>query len=93
MAFEHKERPDDTLALFKNDDRRDDRDPLYKGQGKVNGRDFWASAWVNESRKNGSKYLSIKLKPKQEQRRETYNRQKEEVTHTRGADFDDEIPF
>ena len=73
MAFA-KERPDNTLVLFKNDDRRHERDPVYKGQGKVDGRAYWVSGWVNESRKDGSKYLSIKIQPKEEARRETHER-------------------
>lgn len=94
MAFERKERPDDQITLFKNDDRRDEKDPQYKGQGKVSGREFWASAWVNKSRE-GNSYMKIKLKPKQEQRRETYSRQQQEETTYRRAQepLDDEIPF
>lgn len=90
MAFSRTERPDDTIALFKNRERRDQKDPEYKGQGKVNGREYWASAWVNESRKDGQKYLSIKVKPKEEAKRENYSRQQQEE---RRAEYDDEIPF
>lgn len=87
MAFTQRERPDNAISLFKNDDRRNEKDPVYKGQGKVNGREYWVSGWINESRKDGSKYMSIKLKPKEEQRRETYSRQ------SREEPLDDEIPF
>lgn len=100
MAYgnNRQERPDDTIALFKNDERRNDKDPAYKGQGKINGRDYWASAWINESRKDGSKYLSIKVKPKQEARRESYDRAQapsrdRDDPRTRQSEYDDEIPF
>jgi hypothetical protein len=50
------DRPDNLLAIFKNDERRNDNDPPYRGQGKVDGREYWVSAWVNET-KAGAKVL------------------------------------
>lgn len=94
MAYggnQRRERPDDSIVLFKNDERRNEKDPTYKGQGKVSGRGYWAAAWVNESRKDGSKYLSIKLKPKEEQQRESYDRQHQEESQK--PFHNDEIPF
>lgn len=94
MAFQ-KERPDNQVVLFKNEERRDENDPVYKGQGKINGREYWASMWTNKSKKDGTTYLKIAMKPKQEARRETYSRQEQEETTFRkaSAPFDDDIPF
>lgn len=93
MAGYGKERPDNTLTLFKNDDRRNERDPVYKGQGTIDGREYWVSGWVNESRKDGRKYLSVKVKPKQETRRDNYERRDARREQAPLDDFDSEIPF
>lgn len=85
-------KPDNSLALFKNREKKGERDPDYKGQGKVSGREYWVSGWINESRKDGSKYLSIKLKDKvdvgQRRAREDY-----EHGDSQKPFHDDEIPF
>lgn len=91
MAYERREQPDDQITLFRNDQARGEKDPTYKGSGKVNGRDYWCSGWVNVSRKDGSKYLKVKFQPKQEQRRENYDRQRKEEPSR--DEFEDEIPF
>ena len=75
MAYENKRRDmdDNTLLLFANEQARGEKDPKYKGFGKQGGVDVWVSAWANRS-KDGKPYLKIKTKPKQEQRRESYER-------------------
>jgi hypothetical protein len=93
MVYERRERPDDTIVLFRNEDRRNEKDPAYKGQGRVSGREYWVSGWVNESRKDGSKYLSVKLKPKTEARRERYSRRDDYERGRAPNDLDDEVPF
>jgi len=51
-------------ALFKNDKRRDDDDPAYRGTINVNA-EFYLSAWLKTS-KAGAKYMSLSVKPKPE---------------------------
>ena len=51
-------------ALFRNPRRRDDKDPSHTGSINVEGREFWIDAWVNESKKDGSKFFGLKVKPK-----------------------------
>lgn len=85
-------RPDNSVNLFKNTERRNDRDPEYRGSGQINGREYWASAWINVSKKDGSKYLSVKFKPKQETY-ERANREEQAGTARKNLDFDDEVPF
>ncbi len=57
--------PDNSGSLFKNDKKENDRQPSMKGSAKVNGQEFWVSAWTNTSQK-GDKYISFKLEPKEE---------------------------
>jgi uncharacterized protein (DUF736 family) len=61
MAYEPK---DMTGSLFKNDRKEADTHPDYKGSALINGVDHWLDAWINTDR-NGNKYMSLKLKPKQ----------------------------
>ena len=86
MSYEPKPLEPGTLLLFKNDDRRDEKDPSHKGHGKdLGGTDVWVSAWLNKS-KDGKPYMKIRLKAKQEQRRESYTRSQEEDKRTMGGD-------
>lgn len=52
-------------SLFKNDRKENDLQPSMKGSAKVNGQEFWVSAWTNTSQK-GDKYISFRLEPKEE---------------------------
>lgn len=61
MAYEQK---DNTGSLFKNDRKETDNHPDYKGSALVGGVDHWLDAWINTDR-NGNKYMSLKLKPKE----------------------------
>ena len=49
-------------VLFKNDNKKDDSQPDYKGKIEVNHEEFWLSAWINTS-KAGNKFMSIGLVP------------------------------
>lgn len=83
-------KPDNSVNLFRNEEKKSDQHADYKGNGKINGREYWASAWINTS-KTGQKYMSIKFKPKEEQ---TYKRQSyEEAVSSIEIDPSDEIPF
>jgi hypothetical protein len=50
-------------ALFRNNEKAKDTDRDYYGTVNVNGTEFWASGWINTSKK-GTKYLSLSLKLK-----------------------------
>lgn len=52
-------------VLFKNDDRRNDRDPDYRGQCEIAGTQYWLSAWIKEAQKDGRKFMSLSFTPKQ----------------------------
>ncbi len=63
MAYEQK---DMSGSLFKNDRKETDSHPDYKGSALINGVDHWLDAWINTA-KDGSKYMSLKMKPKDAQ--------------------------
>jgi hypothetical protein len=58
VAFEHKP---NRGSLFKAD-KQGDTDRDYSGTALIEGRLFWVSGWVSES-KAGRKYLSLSFKP------------------------------
>jgi uncharacterized protein (DUF736 family) len=61
MAYEMKP---NTGSLFKNDKKETDSHPDYKGSALIDGLgECWLDAWVNTAN-NGSKYMSVKIKPK-----------------------------
>lgn len=73
-------------ALFRNDKKETDRQPDYRGQVNADGTDYWVSAWIKEGKKDGRKYMSLALTPKDEQP------QRSEAQATQVID-DDDIPF
>jgi uncharacterized protein (DUF736 family) len=54
------EQKNNTGAIFKNDYKKTEQHPDYKGKAMIDGNAKDVSAWLNES-KNGTKYLSIKF--------------------------------
>ena len=52
-------------VLFRNNRQREGKqDPPYQGQCMINGKDYWINAWVNTSKKDGSKFFGLKFKLK-----------------------------
>ena len=70
-------------SLFKNDKKETEQMPDYKGQININGQEFWLNAWINTS-KQGTKYMSLSVSPK--------DRQSNEPTR-RNVQEDQDIPF
>jgi hypothetical protein len=52
-------------VMFKNDQGGNPKRPQYRGSINVDGTDYNLSAWVRESKKDGSKFLSLTVEPKQ----------------------------
>lgn len=50
-------------ALFSNQRRENDRQPTHTGSCTIDGKPFWISAWVKDTR-DGKRYFSIEFKPK-----------------------------
>ena len=63
----NREKTDNSGALFKNNRRENDKQPEYTGQVMVNGVEMWISAWIKESKKDGSKFFSLAFQPKDQQ--------------------------
>jgi uncharacterized protein (DUF736 family) len=84
MAYEMK---DNSGSLFKNERKETDSHPDYKGSALIGGVEHWLDAWINTA-KDGSKYMSLKMKPKDAQQSGSYAKQEP-------ADLDDssDIPF
>lgn len=74
-----------TGVLFKNDKGNNPKRPDYRGTGNRDGREFNISGWIKESRKDGSKFLSLRF----EERGEVKQKPKADE----GFDDDAEIPF
>jgi hypothetical protein len=91
MAYEMKP---NTGSLFKNERKEADTHPDYKGSALVDGLgECWLDAWINTA-KDGSKYMSLKFKPKDAQQggggtapRTTASR------FETSTDLDDDVPF
>jgi hypothetical protein len=50
------------FALFKNTNKRDDKDADYSGSVNIDGREFWLNGWIKEGAKG--KFFSGTVKPK-----------------------------
>lgn len=83
-------------AIWKNDDKREDNHPDFKGSLNVDGVEYWVSAW---KRKDGAAAkapaLSFSIKPKEDQAQQQPKRQAPAPARgsARNADMDDDIPF
>jgi uncharacterized protein (DUF736 family) len=87
MAYEQKP---NTGSLFKNDRKQSDTHPDYKGSALIDGLgDCWLDAWINTA-KDGSKYMSLKIKPKEGSRPAA---QTPEPAGGGFGDLDDSVPF
>jgi len=72
-------------VLFNNADRKDTPNhPDYAGNINVDGAEYWINGWIKTS-KAGKKFLSLSVKPKQQQAPPTDRPLRDEM--------DDEIPF
>jgi len=61
------ETKDNSGALFRNEDKKEDKHPDYKGSALIEGREYWINAWINESKKTGKKYMKLSFKEKEQQ--------------------------
>jgi hypothetical protein len=67
----------DTGYLRRNEKRRSDKDPEYRGSAIIDDVEYWVAGWINDD--NGDKYMTCRFTMKEERRPKD--------------DFDDDIPF
>lgn len=81
MSFDNTNRG----ILSKNLNKTADNHPEYSGSLNVDGTDYWLSAWIKESSKDGKKFFSLSIKPK--------DKPKPKAKEDDLGDFDQEVPF
>ena len=90
MTYEQR---DLTGSLFKNARKETETHPDYTGRALISGTEYFLDAWINTDR-NGGKYMSLKLKPKEARGNPGSN-----ATYGSGnrppepADLEDDAPF
>ena len=62
MAYDHQ---DDSGSLFKNDRKKSPKHPDYTGSAKVDGTEFWLSAWLKGGTNGKPKFMSLAFTPKE----------------------------
>jgi hypothetical protein len=61
MAERTFEQRDMSGALFKNERKTQPNQPDFQGKIKVEGTDWWVSAWVKTAQASGKQYLSLAI--------------------------------
>ena len=56
-------------SLFKNEKKTEEKHPDLNGSINIEGTDYWISGWSKVS-KGGQKFISLSVRPKQEQTRQ-----------------------
>ena len=75
-------------VLFKNNRKEKETQPTHTGSINIEGKEYYLSAWVNES-KSGNRYFSISAKAKGQSADHQPSPQEEVVVD----ELNDEVPF
>jgi hypothetical protein len=79
-------------SLFKNDRKEQDSHSDYNGSINIEGNEYWINAWVKESKKDGKKFFSLSVKPKDQAAGKSPVKSKSAPARAKDSDGDD-IPF
>ena len=80
-------------TLFKNKKKEQDSHPDYNGSINVDGQEFWLNAWVKESKKDGTKFFSLSVKPKTDAPRQSSQPTRKAPQGSGFDDIDSDLPF
>jgi hypothetical protein len=84
-------------ALFKNDRKEHENHPDLSGQLNIDGKEYWLSGWTKRNDDGSFKVLSLSIKPKEQNRRQSVGSNPQMApaqSPPTGPDFqDDDIPF
>ena len=77
-------------VLYRNENKTSENHPDYSGSVNVSGTDYWLSGWLKESKKDGKKFFSLSVRPKNDAASKPVNKP---VKTAEPDDFDQSIPF
>lgn len=81
-------------VLFRNEEKRDDRDPDYRGSLTLqDGTECWLDAWLATAKKDGRKFMRLRYKPKMAREHAGASQNPPAQKAQQKSDFDSEIPF
>ena len=80
---------DNSGALFREEDKKSEKHPDYKGNCLVNGQRMYIAAWINESQ-GGKKYMSLSFSAPNEDAKSANATPKPEFAETSKSD---DLPF
>lgn len=78
-------------SLFRNKRKEKENHPDHTGSLNVMGIEYWVSAWVKVSKKDGSKFFSLAVTPKDKSQQLTGSTAP--PTTAAGLDLDEDVPF
>ena len=73
-------------TLYRNENKQEEKHPDYSGSINVGGKDYWLSGWIKESKKDGKKFFSLSVKPKDSVKQKPKAKQEDDMP-------EDQIPF
>ena len=60
MAYNKGNRPNSGV-LFKEEQKKNEKGPDYRGSININGTEFRLAGWIKESQNSGKKFLSLSV--------------------------------
>jgi len=89
-------------TIAKNDRKEQDSHPDITGSINVDGKDYWINGWQKTNGKDGSKFYSLSVKPKEARSSPPQNHRaspqerddpRTQARHSIAQELDDDLPF